>query len=61
MQRLVGTMVHLKMTGAQHRDLVVSKNRTVTFFSVGKLVVLVAMFAAQPVVVRAWFSRHRKY
>lgn len=60
-QRLAGTVVHLKMTGAQHHEVVVSKNRTVTFCSVGKLVILLVMFAVQPVVLNAWFSKRGKY
>lgn len=56
-QGLVSTMVHIKLTGAQHQNVVVSKNRTVTFYSVGKIVVLLALFAVQPVVVHSWFTK----
>lgn len=60
MQRLISTVVHLKIEGAHHRDVVETKNRTVTVYSVGKLVVMMALFAVQPVVLHAWFNTNQR-
>lgn len=57
MQNLKTTMVHMKTTGAHHRDVVFRKNRTVGLYSAGKLLVMLALFAVQPILLHSWFSK----
>jgi hypothetical protein len=59
-QRLVGTMMHMKISDAHHKDIVLAMNRTVTFSSVSKLLMILALFTVQAVVLHMWFRDNKK-
>jgi hypothetical protein len=60
LQELRSEVRHLRVTGAQHHECVLRKNRRVSQYSLGKMLVLLVMAIAQPYMLNVVLQGSRR-